>query len=237
MCHAARHIVSNRNLSSGSGLLLSLSFRLRQGLMLLHCTATGRLVGLSADDPPKSDDSRPAALTPTMRMGRAWSFAAHYDLSLTRAILLRRSEHAESAISASPGGKPFCILLYNFSSSRVQPGFGAHHAPRARSNSSVRACGEALHLSVAAALSPPRSHQPAHLHSMPANCHTRSRYIFFSGAFSFSVREEPVEKCGSMRNRANGRRNCLGQDLVDLVQFYSDQHPGKIVSFLRRLDD
>lgn len=55
------HIVSRRNSSSGSGLLWCLSFRQRQDLTPYQCKVKDRFVGLSADNPPKSYASRPAA--------------------------------------------------------------------------------------------------------------------------------------------------------------------------------
>jgi hypothetical protein len=53
---------------------------------------------------------------------------------------------------------------------------------------------------------------------MPANSHTRSRQLFFSEIFSFSVSKGPVDRrCGNVQEKINGKLNYPDQHFMDLV--------------------
>jgi hypothetical protein len=53
---------------------------------------------------------------------------------------------------------------------------------------------------------------------MLANSRTRSRHLFFSEAFSFSVSKGPADRGnGSMQEEVNGKLNYLGEYFVGLV--------------------
>ena len=84
------------------------------------------------------------------------------------------------------------------------------------------------------------SHHPSYLHSMPAKSHTRSRHLFFSEVFSFSISKGPVDKrCGSMREKINGKLNYLDQYFVGLVlgQRLAKDRAISSVPSIRRSDD
>jgi hypothetical protein len=75
---------------------------------------------------------------------------------------------------------------------------------------------------------------------MPANSRTRSRHPFFSEVFSFFVSKGTVDKkCGSMREKINGKLNYLDHYFVGLllVQRLTNGRAIPSVPSIRRSND
>jgi hypothetical protein len=166
-----------------------------------------RFVGLSADDPPKSSASRPAARTSTM-----------VAIGGSRSIMIY--PHAHDHLPRLEAWRHWFLAIH--------PAFLAfHNLHCARRWKPDGPCAghflyqlakEALGFAKTAHTRLLRAHHPSYLHSMVTNSHTRSRCAFICDVFSFSISKEPVEKrCGSMQDNINCKLDCLGQYFPGLV--------------------